>query len=230
VGPRHRRRGLAVPGLLGVQRAAGRAPAAGDLTCGDLVAEADRLQAGLDHRKVEFDDEDWGAPFGPGLRELGWSVDRLVWMLHDGSDPGPGPPGVRQVPRPEVHGLRFEWLLDDEMGTEAQIRDAIGDMEAVGAVRKGKDIVLAFEDQAYVALHVEPERSSGEVEDAYCTPSARGRGLGTGLLRAAIARAREEGIRDLWIGADADGRPRHLYQRLGFQPGWFRYEMVRRPR
>jgi hypothetical protein len=38
------------------------------------------------------------------------------------------------------------------------------------------------------------------------------------MTRAAIEAAGD--IRDLWIVADDDGRPKELYARLGFRPVW----------
>jgi hypothetical protein len=36
-------------------------------------------------------------------------------------------------------------------------------------------------------------------------------------------------VRDLWIVADDDGRPKQLYARLGFRPAWISMEFLRLP-
>lgn len=69
----------------------------------------------------------------------------------------------------------------------------------------------------------------GEIEQAYVSPAARAVGLGTRLLSAAVAAAHAAGVEHLWIGADADGRPRQLYARLGFSAEWTYWDCVRRP-
>jgi ribosomal protein S18 acetylase RimI-like enzyme len=63
---------------------------------------------------------------------------------------------------------------------------------------------------------VERDGPMAEITHVYARPQVRGRGLGTAMTRAAIALAAD--ARDVWITADDDDRPKHLYQRLGFRP------------
>lgn len=62
----------------------------------------------------------------------------------------------------------------------------------------------------------------------YVHPDRRGDGLGTALTRAAIDAAGS--VRDLWIVADDEDRPKELYARLGFRPAWTTTEFTRLPR
>ena len=55
------------------------------------------------------------------------------------------------------------------------------------------------------------------IVDIALTPPYRGRGLGTGLLRALIAEA-EESRRALSIHVEVHNPARRLYERLGFRP------------
>ena len=48
------------------------------------------------------------------------------------------------------------------------------------------------------------------------------------MTRAAIEAA--GGVRDLWIAADDDDRPKELYARLGFRPAWTEMEFLLLPR
>ena len=91
-------------------------------------------------------------------------------------------------------------------------------------MRAGAFVRLGWPEVGFVSLHVDGDQA--EIEDAYVTAAARGSGLGTTLLRGAMAHA---GDRDLWIVADADGRPRELYERLGFEAVWTYWDCVRRP-
>jgi ribosomal protein S18 acetylase RimI-like enzyme len=52
-------------------------------------------------------------------------------------------------------------------------------------------------------------------------PAARGGGIGTALLRAAIAEAASRGVA-LWLDVRETNPAQQLYQRLGFRrvPGW----------
>lgn len=57
------------------------------------------------------------------------------------------------------------------------------------------------------------------LEDLMVDPEMRGRGLGKGLLNAAIALCRERGIQRITLLTDADNIPAQtLYRSCGFQP------------
>jgi GNAT superfamily N-acetyltransferase len=60
--------------------------------------------------------------------------------------------------------------------------------------------------------------NQAEVAAAYVTPKHRGNGIGTALTLAAIVAGRDSD--DLFICADDEDRPKHLYERLGFRPAW----------
>ena len=56
-----------------------------------------------------------------------------------------------------------------------------------------------------------PELSIGVV------PASRGQGVGSSLLAALVASAREHGFAALSLSVEPDNRARHLYERIGFQ-------------
>ena len=58
-------------------------------------------------------------------------------------------------------------------------------------------------------------------------PEHRGDGRGTALTRAAIEAAGD--VDELWIVADDEDRPKHLYARHGFSPAWTSTEFLRAP-
>lgn len=62
-----------------------------------------------------------------------------------------------------------------------------------------------------------------QLEELYVRPSLRGQGLGTELLRDAIARVRAQGCEEMHINVDeVDADTRRFYERHGFtniQPG-----------
>jgi GNAT superfamily N-acetyltransferase len=66
-----------------------------------------------------------------------------------------------------------------------------------------------------------------EVGAVYVLPDHRGGGRGTALTQAAIAAAGD--VPHLWICADADDRPQHLYMRLGFRPVLTTVDYLRLP-
>jgi GNAT superfamily N-acetyltransferase len=200
--------------------------AAVGLTAEALAADADRLQAGLEHRKIEMEDEATGAAVAEGFRALGWHVERLAVMLHDGRE-AVASPRVREVEPVEVDALRRGWLREEGMDPDHAATE-----DVAGALRPGEIVMLAARDAAgepaaYAALRI--AGADAEVEDVYVTPSQRGRGLATALVATAVARARAAGVRDLWIMADDEDFAKGIYARQGFETVWVRYDAVRRP-
>jgi GNAT superfamily N-acetyltransferase len=63
--------------------------------------------------------------------------------------------------------------------------------------------------------------------DVYVRADRRGHGLGTAVTSAAIRSAPP--VRDLWITADDEDRPKHLYARLGFRPVTRQLQFLRLP-
>lgn len=197
-----------------------------ELTAQAIAVEADRLQAGLAHRKVEIEDTGTGAALRPGFEAMGWIVERLAWMAHDGS-PGAASPRVARVQARETDALRREWLSEEALDPEHARVEA-----EVAALLPGELVTFAARDAAgepaaYATLRV--AGTSAEIEDVYCTPDQRGRGLAGALVGTAIAHARAAGADELWIGADDEDFPKDLYARHGFRTAWIRHDAVRRP-
>jgi GNAT superfamily N-acetyltransferase len=62
------------------------------------------------------------------------------------------------------------------------------------------------------------ENGVGIVEDLYCHPEFRHRGLATALIAHAVADCRERGAGPVLINSNIDDTPKHLYARMGFRP------------
>ena len=69
--------------------------------------------------------------------------------------------------------------------------------------------------------------SAAEITHVYVRSEYRGAGRGTAMTRAAIEAASD--VRDLWIVADDEDRPKELYGRLGFRPAWMTMQFLRPP-
>jgi ribosomal protein S18 acetylase RimI-like enzyme len=190
-----------------------------------LVAFADEALAGLEHRRVDIDLIDVAEPLRPGFEAKGWKAIRLLWMRHE----GPPPPGsdiaVREVPYDAIHDLRVAWHEEespDQDGSEylAQAREV--------ALSREVRVLAVHEAGAPVAFaQLEQDGAAAEITQVYVDPRYRGRGRGTAMTCAAIEAAGD--VRDLWIVADDDDRPKELYARLGFRPAWTSMELTRWP-
>ena len=77
--------------------------------------------------------------------------------------------------------------------------------------------VIEVDGEPAGRLYVHRGPSDVRIMDIALAPAFRGRGIGTGLLRALIAEAEESG-RKLSIHVEVNNPARRLYERLGFRP------------
>jgi len=197
-----------------------------ELSAEQVAAVADEALAGLSHRQVGFEVADAGESAREGLEALGWRSTLLVWMLHSGESPPRAEVEVERVPYDDVHDLRVAWHYEDfptldtldhlDHAREISLSRAV----EVFAVRDAGGVPVAF---AELELH----GGGAEISSVYVHPDHRGAGMGTALTRAAIEAA--PGVGDLWIVADADGRARQIYERLGFSAVWTLLNCMRLP-
>lgn len=204
-----------------------------DLTAEALAAEADKLQSGLGHRKIECEDESSGHRLTRGLEKSGWRVTRLAWMRYEAARVEPAhAPDVVEVDVQRVRHLKAQWLGTEDLGTPTSIDHFLDDEESVALLLPGHATTLAAVDAAgepiaFCTLRIAGE--CGDLEDLYCAPASREHGLASALVRSAITRALDGGAKDLFIVADQDDWPKDLYARLGFRTVWVRHDAVLRP-
>ena len=190
-----------------------------------LVAVADEALAGLEHRRLDFEVVDVAEALRRGFEARGWRALRLLLMRQEIAPP-PGPDVVvEEVPYDSVRELRVAWYREDfpdqdPGGYHAQAREV--------ALRRGAQVLAVRRERAPVAFaQLERDGAAAEITEVYVRPEHRGDGLGTALTRAAIEAV--SSVRDLWIGADDEDRPKELYARLGFRPVWTAMEFTRLP-
>jgi GNAT superfamily N-acetyltransferase len=195
------------------------------LSADELVSFADEALAGLDHRRVDFEEVAAADRLRPDFEALGWKATRLVWMRHDGSPPRGGGLVVGQVPYDAVRDLREQWIRQDF--PDVDLKGYFEEDREV-AMTRGAEVFAVVEGGAPVAFtQLERVGEDAEITDVYVHPDHRGKGLGTALTTAAIEAAGD--VRDLWISADDEGRPKELYARLGFRPVWTTVDFLRQP-
>jgi GNAT superfamily N-acetyltransferase len=190
-----------------------------------LVAFADQALAGLAHRRLDFDRIDVAEPLRRGFESNGWNALRLLKMRLETAPPAGRDITVDEVPYDSVRELRVAFYREDfpdqdPGGYLAESRDV--------ALRRGARVLAVRKQRAPVAFaQIERVGAAAEVAGVYVHPEHRGAGLGTALTRAAIEAAGS--VRDLWITADDEDRPKDLYARLGFRPAWTVMEFTRLP-
>ncbi|MCU1427281.1 MAG: hypothetical protein JWL83_1281 [Actinomycetia bacterium] len=199
----------------------------GDVAAATIIADADRVLAGCEHRRVVLD--------RPPPAELGWDVQELRVMVLDPGAPTPsGPPGVRVVPVVhEVAARLWEpmWRRDlpgvtDEVLEHLHRREGIADAHLqIVNLAVLDDLEEASVPLASAQLRV--DGATAAIEAVMTAPQARRHGYGHAVVGDAIRRAREARCDVVFLVAAADDWPRGWYERLGFADIGGRWEATR---
>lgn len=206
-------------------------PAARSPSADALVAEAERILggAGLEHRKVNVDGEH-GRALAPSFLDLGWTAHHLVVMTLERPPDRPAALPVLGVEfetaRPVIAEViaRAEYSADDE-----DVRQLV-EHKRVLRDRTGARFFLARVDGRGAGV-CEMYASDGvaQIEDVNTLEELRGRGAARAVVLAACDAARAEGAEMVFLVADENDWPKHLYARLGFDAVGSAWEFVRPP-
>ncbi len=179
-----------------------------------LVDFADRALAGLAHRRIDFERAEFAQAMRAEFERRGWKSTRLLHMRHDGQKPPAASAMVEEIAYDAADDLRIAWHREDFPGVDAS--EFFAHAREVSIARGAR--VLAVKDGGVpiAFAQIESADDAAEIGDVYVHPDHRGRGLGTALTSEAIRAAPP--VRDLWITADDEDRPKRLYARLGFRP------------
>jgi ribosomal protein S18 acetylase RimI-like enzyme len=196
----------------------------------ELVAEADVTlgAANLGHRWISVDD-DLGAGLAPDFEELGWTVEKQVVMVHDGSLHEIDTSAVDETgPDEQAPSWAEAWRDQLEQPSEDAVTQLV---EARQPRRSGVDVrYYAAGAEGGIAGWCElfSDGSTGQIENVMVLERFRGRGLGKALTAHALGVSREE--HDLtFLVADTEDWPRHMYAGLGFEPAGSTWVFTRRP-
>ena len=197
-----------------------------------VEALAERVQAGLRHRRVEVADESVAERLAPVLAQRGWEVGRLLLLGRDGQAPPPeAPHPAEEVPYGHVRALREEWIRAAPWATDEELIEQVLEADRLLLTATPTRSYAVFDAGRAVAycLLLESGDGAGLVEDVYTTPSARGRGLAASVVALALSASRAAGHDVTFVPTDADGRARALYERLGFRPLGVVHQVLRWP-
>ncbi len=185
-----------------------------DLTADVLIAEADRLFAGLPIRHVLVADAETAGRLLPGFLEGGYKDAVFVTMVLRR-------PPDRKSPAADVVEVGAAELAPSVEAYGREVRDE----DAVRELCRLKE-ELASTGVRFLAARVEGEvagwcemrcdDSGGQVEDVVVLEAFRGRGLARALVGGAIERLRRDGCDPIFVVANDRDTVKDLYRRLGF--------------
>jgi ribosomal protein S18 acetylase RimI-like enzyme len=198
----------------------------------ELAEDAERVMARFRHRQVVVLDDEDGERLAGGFAELGWEADRLVYMvLRREPDRPPSPMGSAEVDLATIRPVIVAANLEGGHGgvTHADAR-MLADFRDVLIERIGARFFTAIVDgepAGYCELYVHD--GVAQIEDVNTLPRFRNRGAARAAVSRAIAEARAAGADLVFLIADANGWPRQLYGKLGFDPAGYFWQFVKPP-
>ena len=196
------------------------------MTARELVAVADGALCELAHRRLDFEATAAAEPLRADFEALGWRTMRTLWMRHAAPPPTAPPIAVDQVPYDDVHDLRVAWIREERHDADL-LTTYLAEAREVAMSRDVRVLAVHERDRPIAFAQLERAGDSAEITQVFVHPDYRGAGRGTAMTRAAIEAAGD--VRDLWIAADDEDRPKELYARLGFRPAWTALELTRLP-
>ena len=186
-----------------------------ELTADVLIAELDRLFAGLPIRHASVADAETAARLRPGFHERGYKEAAFVTMeLRRPPDREPPAADVVEVDTAEI-----------APSVEASARKVRGDEDVVRDLCRLKE-ELASRGVRFLAARVDGEvagwcemrcdDSAGQVEDVFVLEPFRGRGLARALVCGAVERLQADGRDPISVFASDNDTVKDLYRKLGF--------------
>jgi ribosomal protein S18 acetylase RimI-like enzyme len=198
-----------------------------------VAADTERVQAaaGLDHRRIVFEDERQGAALSSALGRSGWLPQRFVLMRHRHADLlVPASELPRELSAEEHATARAgyargePWARDEETVQEVLAADRLqavpGNARRFGAVVEG--VVASF-------CTLYSDGRTAQVEDVATLERHRGRGLAKGVVSLAVREALAGGHDLVFLVADADDWPKELYRAVGFEEIGFFHQAQQLP-
>ena len=182
----------------------------------------ERHMADRPYRHLVIEDEPSGEALEPRLHAEGWKFDRdLGLALRREPDRELDTTAVVEANEAEALELMRQWTGGEEelqRSPEAH-RQVLEAIRRTWCARNAQRFGILGRDGALAAITMLfSDGVVAQVEDVFVVPEERGRGFGRVLATHATLRALDAGHDFVFILADDNGWPKHLYADIGFEP------------
>jgi predicted GNAT family acetyltransferase len=186
----------------------------------DAVALADRHQVDLGYRHVVVEAEPTSRQLQGSFAAAGWNVDCEVLMALTGkSHREVDTRAVIELSEAQMLELMRRWTIEDHPNIGAGLEELEEYSRREGRLWNEQCLGILDVDGAPVAItKLRSDGSTAWVEDVYTVPEARGRGYARALVTHATELARSAERDLIFIVADDNDWPKHLYADIGFRP------------
>jgi GNAT superfamily N-acetyltransferase len=198
----------------------------------ELAADANDVlgRAGLEHRMIWIADPEQGERLAPGFAGLGYVVDRNVVMVHTREPDAWTDERAEEV---DLESAKAMWRA-----AHLEEPDVIEPADAV-MLADFLDVLVENADARFYGVRVDGDVVAGaqlmvldgvaQVEDVVTLAAHRGRGFARAAVLAAVRAARDGGADLVYLGADDEDWPKHMYAKLGFDEAGRSFDFVRKP-
>ncbi|MBV9309442.1 MAG: GNAT family N-acetyltransferase [Solirubrobacterales bacterium] len=186
-----------------------------------MVRIADEALADLPYRDLRVEFPEAEGELEHALRDAGWMLEREVVMaLRRPPDRQPVADAVSESSEVAIRPLMHRWFAEGPPEiTEEGLRQLVEYSRREAEILR--DQIFTINDEGGAAVAMTKLRSDGrtaQVEDVYTAPEARGHGYARALLTHITERARAAAHGLIFIVADDEDWPKHLYEKIGFEP------------
>jgi spore maturation protein CgeE len=197
---------------------------------GELVAEAEVVQAAFGHRKLVVHDEQLGARLAPGFGQLGWNVSRVLIMLRRRPPDRPPMPGAAGEVTREVGASALEaFRREQPFGWQDEAVRQLAEMDArYDRIVAARDFASPPDEPA-CACRLYVHDGLGQVDEVGTVEARRGRGHARAAVATAADAAADQGCDAVFMVTDAADWPQELYRSLGFDEIGATYEFLKVP-
>jgi GNAT superfamily N-acetyltransferase len=186
----------------------------------ELAGEADRILggAGLTHRNILVDDVVPSRRLAPRFVSLGYAWDRLLTMVLRGEPDRPPTVPVEEVDVETYVPIVADAIRPEPYATSEEVVDQLAGHRRVLAAAGARFFIARVDGVPAGRCELYLGDGVAQVEDVGTLEAYRGRGLARAAVLRAVREARAAGCDLIFLHADEDDWPRHLYEKLGFAP------------
>jgi GNAT superfamily N-acetyltransferase len=197
------------------------------LDAAGLMAEADRLQAGLPHRAVRVDDPEAAARLAPDFAAAGWLVSRTaVLVLRDSPDRPIDPSAVAEVDLDRIRIAREAAIrrVHRDLDVAAEALE-VGALQHEAAGVRAYAALVGSEVAAYCLLRI--GTGGAKLVEVQALARSQGHGVGRATIWAAVCAARRERVSPIFVECEDEEWAKAAYRRLGFDEAGKVHRFVR---
>lgn len=184
-----------------------------------LVELAEEQLAGIPYVQIVLENQDTGPELEETFRAAGWKTEREVLMLLCARpDRDTDTSVVTDAGEDEVAEMMGRWYGEDRLGPR-ELDQLVEFSRRESRACEDRLLGVRSSDGALVAItKLRGDGKTAQVEDVYTAHEARGRGYARALVSRAVELARADNHDLIFINADDNDWPQHLYARIGFRP------------